>query len=297
MAWNICFQLTSPIQPVPYEGNWVPWAQLQTWIFQGMKGNQRYTEEQLPSGKKIQREFDQAGGLERELHGYGFLDIMIQYDFSNGIKTDETYFVKRRMVSRRSYEKARLAYADMPPADETIEDWGKLLLSGLRKQQKQNKLEAEQRLAASAESRYPRPDSTNWLRVISGEQAHLVIFASRDWKVLSRESTIRTGRHWLQLFGFHGTPNTKVSVAKGVENGFEVPGDREAMLEASRLLLKEVNAFVLNPPETSRWSGSIRPRPKPRPKPPLAWPIVLPPLIAFLSDLRESSVKIFNHHQ
>jgi hypothetical protein len=69
------------------------------------------------------------------------------------------------------------------------------------------------------------------------------------------------------------------------------------MLNASRLLLTEVNAFATNPPETTRWSGSIRPRSKPRKMPELAWLTVLPPLIEFLSGLQDEKVKIFNHHQ
>ena len=188
----------------------------------------------------------------------------------------------------------------MPPADNGIEDFGSLLLQGVRKQQQQNKADAERRLAESAESRFPRPASTNWFRVISGEKSHLVLFASRDWKVLARERTIPTGREWLHLFGFDGTlggAGSTGSVAKGLEVGFEVTSNREAMLNASRLLLAEVKAFAANPLETSRWSGSIRPRPKPRRQPPIAWPTVLPPLIEFLADLQKPTVKIFNHHQ
>ena len=130
--------------------------------------------EKLSSGKTIIRRYDDNdGSLVEETHGYGILEIAIKYTFSKGVKTDELYFAKRRMVSRRTYEKARIDYADMPPADGTIEDWGSLLLRGARKQQLQNKAEAERRLAESAESRFPRPASTNWLRVISGEKSHL----------------------------------------------------------------------------------------------------------------------------
>jgi hypothetical protein len=256
-----------------------------------------FKHEQLPSGKMINRHFGDNGSLVEETHGYGVLDIAIKYDFKAGAKVDETYFAKRRMVSRRTYEKARVAYPDMPPADNAIEDFGSLLLQEVRKQQRQNKVKAERRLAESAESRFPRPASTNWLRVISGEKSHLVVFASRDWKVLSRERTIPTGREWLRSFGFSSTSGVTGGIAEGLVVGFEVTGNREAMLNASQLLLTEVNAFAANPPETSRWSGSIRPRPKPRKMPPLAWPTVLPPLIEFLSGLPEPTVKIFNHHR
>jgi hypothetical protein len=188
----------------------------------------------------------------------------------------------------------------MPPADSSVEDFGASLLRGARKQQRQYKAEAEKRLADSAESRFPRPTSTNWLRVISGEKAHLVVFASRDWKVLSQERSIPTGREWLHVFGFDGTlggAGGSGSVAKGLEVGFEVVSNREAMLDASRRLLTEVTEFTANPPEIARWSGSVRPRRKPRPMPPLAWLTVLPPLIEFLSVLQEPTVTIFNHHR
>jgi hypothetical protein len=164
------------------------------------------THEQLPSGKVIVRHFGEGGCLVQEQHTYGQLDIGIHYDFKAGVKVDETYFSRRRLVSRRSYEKARVAYSDMPPADNSLEDFGALLLKGMRKQQRQNRAEADRRLAESAESRFPRPLSTNWLRVISGEKSHLVVFASRDWKVLCRERTIPTGEQWLHLFGFFGSP-------------------------------------------------------------------------------------------
>jgi len=254
----------------------------------------RYDHEQLPSGKLIVRHFGEDGSLADEQHTYGVLDIGIRLDFEAGVRVDETYFFKRRLVSRRTYEKMRLAYPDMPLADDTIKDSSSLLLRGVRIQQRQNKVEAERRLADSAESQFPRPASTNWLRVIANEKSHLVVFASRDWKVLAKEGTIPTGREWLRLLGFTGSGG---GVAKGLEVGFEVVGEREAILNASRLLLAEVNAFVANPPEITRWSGSIRPRPKPRKMPELAWPTVLPPLIEFLSSLQDATVKIFNHHR
>ena len=256
-----------------------------------------FKHEQLPSGKTIIRHFGDDGSLVEETHGYGVLDIAIKCNFQAGTKIDETYFAKGRMVSRRSYEKARATYTDMPVADNTLEDFGSSLLQMVRKQQRQNKAATERRLAESAESRFPRPASTNWLRVISEEKSHLVVFASRDWKALSSERMIRTGREWLGLFGFSGAPGVTGGVAEGLVVGYEITGNREAMLSASRMLLTEVNAFAANPPEVSRWSGSIRPRPKPRKPPPLAWPAVIPPLIEFLAGLQEPTVKIFNHHR
>lgn len=258
----------------------------------------RFDHEQLPSGKLILRHFGVDGSLIDEQHTYGVLDIGIKFDFEAGVKVAETYFSKRRLISRRTYEKLRISYPDMPSADNAAEDFGSLLLQGARKEQRQNQAEAQRRLSESAESQFPRPASTNWLRVIAREKSHLVIFASRDWKILAKERTIPTGREWLSLFGFSGTSTgTGGGVAQGLQVGYEVMGKREAMLNASRLLLTEVNAFAANPPETTRWSGSIRPRPKPRKRPELAWPIALPPLIEFLSGLQDATVKIFNHHR
>ena len=254
--------------------------------------------EKLPSGKTIIRLFGADGLMTEESHTYDRLEIGIRISFDGGRKTEEYYFYKQRLVGRRYYEKVRLAYPDMPSADCSIEDTSGLILRDAREERRQSKIEAERRLAHSTESRFPRPKSTNWLRVIAGEAAHLVIFASRDWKALAREPMLRTGRDWLNLFGFLGPREGSGNcVAQGLEVGFEVTGNREAMLKASESLLTEVTAFALNPPETSQWSGSIRPRPKPRKKPSLSWPTVLPPLIAFLSTIQEPTVKIFNHHR
>lgn len=265
-----------------------------------MNPQQLPANEKLPSGKTILRRFNKDGSLHAETHGYGILDIAIEFSFNDGAKTDEMYFVKKRLVSRRSYEKARTNYPDMPSADTGIDDFNAGLLRDLRADNKRRKLEAEKRLAESEESRFPRPQSTNWLRVVAKDKAHLVEFASRDWKLLSREQSITTGREWLRAFGFSGPSENKSGgsiIARGLEIGFEVVGNRAAMIETSKSVLNEVTNFLKNPPEVSVWQGSIRPRSKPGKKPAPSWPEVLPPLINFLSELQEPTVKIFNHHQ
>jgi hypothetical protein len=83
--------------------------------------------EELPSGKVITRTFYDSE-LAQESHIYGVIDIGIQYGFKYGAKHSEIYFFKSRMVSRKVYEKARLNYVDMPPADETCEDINARLL-------------------------------------------------------------------------------------------------------------------------------------------------------------------------
>lgn len=254
--------------------------------------------EKLPTGKIIIRQFADDGTIEREQQSYGLLDIGIDYHFNSGVKVEELYFAKRRMVGRRSYEKARLSYPDMPTADDSLEDVCGGLLTDLRKEQRRKKTEAEERLALSAESRFPRPAGTNWLRVISGEQGHLVEFASRDWKSLSRDRSISTGPDWLSLFGFDGPDDVKGrSVAEGPIIGYEVVGNRQAMLEASRKLLDEVRAYTPATRDPTWCNFSVRKKPKPRRPKPLTWTSVLPPLIQFLEGLNAQTVKVYNHHQ
>ena len=84
--------------------------------------------ERLPSGKTISRRFSPSGSIIEEHHVYGNLDIGIKFFFKGGIKTDEMYFSKGCLVSKRVYEKSRVNYKDMPPADQTLEDWGGQLL-------------------------------------------------------------------------------------------------------------------------------------------------------------------------
>ena len=254
--------------------------------------------EKLSSGKQITRQFAADGSLQMEMHFYGVLDIAIQWNYIDGMKSSELYFVKRRMVGRRTYEKARVAYSDMPGADDAIADEGAEMLALMRKQQRTNKAEAERRLAQSAEAKYPRPASTNWLRVMAGERAHLVEFTSRDWKVLSKErNAIPAGRDWLDLFGF-GRAFEGDSVADGLIVGYEVSGNRESMLTASRKLLEEVRAYTPQMPDPTWGHFSVRKKPKPRKPKPIVWPEVLPALIEFLESLTDvEMVKVFNHHR
>lgn len=92
--------------------------------------------EELPSGKTIFRGFDASGSVTSEMHAYGMLDIAITFDFRQGKKTSETYFVKKRLVSRERYEKARVDYADMPAPDTQLEDINAQLLKAVRAEHK-----------------------------------------------------------------------------------------------------------------------------------------------------------------
>lgn len=112
-----------------------------------------YKQEQLPSGKRIDRHYGPDGSLMEETHSYGAVDIAITHRFKAGKKYDEDYFVKRRMVSRRTYEKTRLAYADMPAADVAIEDSCAALLRGVAKERRQRTNEAKKHQPNPEEAR------------------------------------------------------------------------------------------------------------------------------------------------
>ena len=99
--------------------------------------------EELPSGKTITRDFYPNGSLARESHGYDLFDIGIEYRFIGGEKIEETYFANGRLVSRKTYEKTRVAYSDMPPADNKMEDWGADLLRSVAKEKRQHQVKAE----------------------------------------------------------------------------------------------------------------------------------------------------------
>ena len=92
----------------------------------------------LASGKAITRLYDdESGELIKEDHSYGIADIAISWDFRDGHKTSETYVCKRRLVKRRRYEQARLAYPDMPAADPSMRDFGSELLQLAADERKQ----------------------------------------------------------------------------------------------------------------------------------------------------------------
>lgn len=109
--------------------------------------------EQLVSGKIIVRHFADDGSLVMELHSHGVLAIGIQFDFVKETKMGETYFVKRRLASRRTYEKARTAFKDMPAADCAQEDTGAELLRAVANERKQRQEESKQHQPNAEEAR------------------------------------------------------------------------------------------------------------------------------------------------
>jgi hypothetical protein len=88
----------------------------------------RQEHEQLPSGKIVIRQFDGDEQLCQEQHSYGLLDIGITMWFHAGEKMGEIYFSNRRVRSRKTYERRRATYSDMPQADPTFSDDGAALL-------------------------------------------------------------------------------------------------------------------------------------------------------------------------
>lgn len=116
-----------------------------------MERGPRY--EKLPSGKSIVRLFDDDDSLVMEQHAYGTLDIGINFRFKAGVKVGETYFAKRRMVSRRTYEKSRASYSDMPAADVHLRDTGAELLSALARERRQRSVKAKSHRPSHDEAR------------------------------------------------------------------------------------------------------------------------------------------------
>ncbi len=72
---------------------------------------------------------DKRDGRGRtESYSYGTFDIALQVEYVDGKKVGESYYVKRKLVSRERYEKARTAYPRMPAADPSLDDWASKLL-------------------------------------------------------------------------------------------------------------------------------------------------------------------------
>ena len=92
---------------------------------------------ELPSGKQIMKRFDADGRVASESHTYGMLDIGITIEFHEGVKTGEMYFVNKRLVSRKRYDNARADYADMPPPDSALEDFGAELVKDAQAERRQ----------------------------------------------------------------------------------------------------------------------------------------------------------------
>jgi hypothetical protein len=93
--------------------------------------------EELPSGKIVIRTFDADGRIATEMHSYGVLDIACDLEFAMGKKIAESYIVKKRMVGRARYEKARAEYPDMPEADQAMRDTGAEMVKLAGKERKQ----------------------------------------------------------------------------------------------------------------------------------------------------------------
>lgn len=92
-----------------------------------------------PAGKRTTVEFDENGVKIQEIHSYA-TDIILFIAFS-GNERSETYIHKNRLISRKTYEKVRMAFPEMPPADSSLEDQNAELLKLVGKQKKMKRSE------------------------------------------------------------------------------------------------------------------------------------------------------------
>ncbi len=148
--------------------------------------------EQLPTGKSVVKKFADDGALIEELHSYGALAIGFQCRYESGVRVNETYFAKGRLVSRRTYEKARSAYSDMPSADIELGKWSVRLLQAVAKEKKERRAAEKTRQANPDEARRCHEfcemilakgrsdDAASWI----DNRLHTI--GERDWKSSKR---------------------------------------------------------------------------------------------------------------
>jgi len=99
--------------------------------------------ETMPSGKVVLKNFDDDGVLIKEQHSYGLLNIGISIRYHDGKIVDETYFHKKAMVGRKTYERARKRFPDMPAASAEVKDVGAQLLAAVKQEQKMYKAQRQ----------------------------------------------------------------------------------------------------------------------------------------------------------
>jgi hypothetical protein len=146
--------------------------------------------EKLPSGKNILRQNNEPGpGMKLHYYADGHkIKIGIQFTYGNGVKIDETYFLKGNMVGRKAYEKARTAYPDMPAPDDKTEDWGAALLSMVAKERQQHMVKSRTHTPDPEEAR--DADAFCLERISEGKSADVKVWikdkrhslGEMDWK-------------------------------------------------------------------------------------------------------------------
>jgi len=110
----------------------------------------------LPTGKQIVREFDADQNMVSEMHSYGkdgLLDIAISFSFDHGRKTSEMYLHNRRLVSRKTYERQRSKYPDMPPPGSSMEDATAALLKLAAREKREHSKAAKAHMPDTAKAR------------------------------------------------------------------------------------------------------------------------------------------------
>jgi hypothetical protein len=108
--------------------------------------------EEHPSGMKIIRHLDDDGRIVSESFGYGMLDFCLSRKVHPDGSIEETYFAKREMISQARYEKLRVNYPDMPPADPSLVDLGSELLELVKLEKAARKKAASVRQPDAAEA-------------------------------------------------------------------------------------------------------------------------------------------------
>ncbi|MFZ6778823.1 hypothetical protein ACO0LD_18520 [Undibacterium sp. Ji83W] len=126
--------------------------------------------EKLPSGKSISKEFDRHGKQWREKHWYGFLDIMINIEFTCS-QPIVSYTVKKKVASKKKYELARVNYPDMPAADQNIVDFDAAFRRALKEGAKLTETESKVQLPDVAAGLEHDEWCGNLIAETSGEDA------------------------------------------------------------------------------------------------------------------------------
>lgn len=98
----------------------------------------KISKEECKTGKRIVREFNDEGSLIKESHSYGMFDIGISISYENGSKTEELYFVNKKLSNRKKYEKERINFSDMPAPDIGLEDISGLISNSAEKEKKES---------------------------------------------------------------------------------------------------------------------------------------------------------------
>lgn len=93
-----------------------------------------------PNGHSVILHYNSDKVLTKELHVCcDRMEIFISIDYKNGKAVNETYISKKKLITRKRYEKLREQYPDMPPANQELSDFNNELLQMVKEERKQQK--------------------------------------------------------------------------------------------------------------------------------------------------------------